>query len=95
MKKYFMYISMALFISGCSGGGGSGDSSFSEDTDLPVSPVSKTIEVGEEIFVGSGDSIVPNSSDTEIVVSHYLNDTKSVKVLSGSVTLLSGNYDAK
>jgi len=89
MKKYFMYIAMALFISGCSGGGGSGDSSFSEDTS------SKTIGVGEEIFVGAGDSITPDSEDTEVVVSHYLNDTKSVKVLSGSVTLLSGNYDAK
>ena len=85
MKKYLMYISIALFISGC----GNGDSSFSDGV------VTSTIEVGSEIFVGSGDSIVADTQDTEIVVSHYLNDTKSVKVLKGSLTLVSGNYNDK
>ena len=86
MKKYLIYIATALVISGCSD---AGDSSFSDGITM------STIEVGSEIFVGPGDSITPDSGDTEIVVSHYLNDTKSVQVLKGSVTLLSGNYNVK
>ena len=85
MKKYFIYVAIALLISGCGGG----DSSFKDGQ------TSKTINKGEEVFVGSGDSITPDNSDTEVVVSHYLNDTKSVRVLKGSVTLISGNYDVK
>lgn len=83
MKKYLIYIATALLISGCS----DGDSSFMDEK------VISTIEVGSEVFVGPGDSITPNTEDTEIVVSHYLNDTKSVEVLKGSITLLSGNYN--
>jgi len=83
MKKYLIYIAIALFISGCSDGG----SSFSDEKTM------STIEAGEEVFVGAGDSITPDTEDTEIVVSHYLNDTKSVEVLKGSISLLSGNYD--
>ena len=85
MKKYLMYISIALLVSGC----GEGDSSFSDGL------ISRSVEVGSEVFVGSGDTVTPDTQDTEIVVSHYLNDTKSVKVLKGSITLVSGNYNVK
>ena len=85
MKKYVIYIAMALLISGCSGGGGG-------EGETPAKTTS-TIGVGEEVMVGANDSITPDTADTEVIVSHYLNDTRSIKVLSGSVSLLRGNYN--
>ena len=86
MKIYLISLSLTiLFFSGCAKNS-SGDSSSTEDNVT-------TIEAGSEMTVKSGDSITPDTNDTEIVVSHHLNNEKSVKVIKGSVSLISGNYN--
>jgi len=83
MKAYLIYFAIAILMSGCGGGGGSGD----------VEGSTYNISEGTEVFINPGDSVVQDTEDTEIVVSHYLNNTKSIRVLKGSITLLLGNYD--
>lgn len=78
MKKYFIYLSLVLFISACS------SSTNNQEA-------SNVFEPDSEFSVESGDYITPNTEDTEVIVSHASNDTRSVKVLSGSVTLVSSN----
>jgi hypothetical protein len=89
MKKYLFYLlllAIAVVTSGCSGGGNSVYSADSNDSN------ETSVNIGETIFVNPGDSIVADTNETEVVISHYLNKTKSVLVLKGSVTLLKGNY---
>jgi hypothetical protein len=58
--------------------------------------VSKTtMSIGVEYSVTSGDVLTATSDDAQIVVTHTLSDgTKTVKLLSGSATLIKGNYES-
>lgn len=80
MKIYLISLSLMIsFLSGCG----------SSSTENNIT----TIKAGSEITVKSGDSITPDTNDTEVIVSHYLDKTKSVKVLKGSISLINGNFN--
>lgn len=52
-----------------------------------------TLKVGESSQVLEGDTLEPNDANTRIEVEHILDDnTKYVTILSGSATLLRGQY---
>jgi len=80
MKKYFIYLIILVLISGCS--------SSTENEGI-----SNVFEVDSEFLVESGDYITPNIEDTEVIITHYSSELRSVQVLSGSVTLVSNRVE--
>ena len=87
MKNIYKYSLALLAAVGFTACGGS-DSSF-EDT--PAQAV--ILGIGESIEVNTGDSVTPLSDETNINVTHSINnDTKVVTVLNGEISYLAGNY---
>ena len=72
-----------IFLTGCGGGGNTSNSAPSTDYCLDVLTINKTCEVQ------SGDTIIPSSNQTRILVQHHYNDnSRYVTLLSGSASLI-------
>lgn len=72
----------SLLLMAMSGCGGS-DYHGTSETEL---------NVGDIMEVNQGDELIQTSSDTEIEITHILDDEKRyVKILSGSATLIKNN----
>jgi predicted component of type VI protein secretion system len=92
MKNINIYLFTLFFVSllfsGC--GEGSNKTVFG---DSPSSAI--TMVLNQEYQVTTGDKLIPDSK-CQIVVLHELdNDTKTVKIVSGSAVLLKGDYASK
>lgn len=71
-----------LLFSGC------GSSDVTGDTESTTQ-----VSAGGTYVLSSGDTIRKNDDGTEIQITHTLETgTKTVEVLSGSITIVKGNY---
>jgi hypothetical protein len=74
-----LFLVIAYAVAGCSG-------------NITGEVSESTVETGDTMIVRSGDKIVKNSDDTEIIIRHIIeNGTKEIEVISGSVTLIKVN----
>lgn len=72
----------ALMFSGCGDGDVTGDSNNTE-----------VVQAGDTYTLSSGDTIRQNDDNTTINITHTIETgVKIVEVLSGSITIVKGNY---
>ena len=83
MIKYITIMLVVTMFVACSSSGGSSSS---------VETVKETVLTGQDIIVYPGDTVIPNDETTDIIINHDFNDTKTVSVLNGSITLIRGDY---
>jgi hypothetical protein len=92
MIKTFRYITFALLVlftfSGCEDKGAK-FANIANSTELQVE-----LQVGVAEEVHSGDEIISESEDAVIELSHaFKDDIKTVTLISGSASLIKGNYE--
>ncbi|MDF1884454.1 hypothetical protein JHD49_10920 [Sulfurimonas sp. SAG-AH-194-C21] len=76
---------LTMIIAGCEG-------KITQGNDTQVSSID--LQIGEVYTINDGDKLINDSNDTEIEVTHRVSsNTKEVKIISGSATLLRGNYE--
>ncbi len=85
----------SLFI-GCGGGSGgdvkSSSSSSSSVASSVVSEIRENLKIGEAITVNSGDKLYKVADDSEISITHDLdNDVRTVTLLNGEVYIVRAN----
>jgi len=86
MKSFLFFCIALLILTGCSDSSSHTDQNNTQDTIT-------TLFAGESAMVYEGDKLLPESTDTYIRVVHNIDDnTKTVNILSGSATLLRGEY---
>ena len=82
IKKYSIALCVAIGLIGCGG-----DAKFETQNNA------RSLTIGETVIVYTGDKVIPENEETVIDVEHTLNDnTKSVTLISGSASLLRGDY---
>lgn len=85
-KYLFVFLAMYM-LTGCGGSSGAGSEADEAGQTLVADP-------NTEVQVSQGDSLMPLSEDTEIRVRHeYTTDQKYITVLSGSASLVRGDYE--
>jgi hypothetical protein len=76
------FLGSLLLFSGC------GSSDVTGDTDSTTQ-----VTTGQTYVLSSGDTIRENEPDTEIQITHTIETgVKTVEVISGSITVVKGNY---
>jgi len=84
IKIAILLSALMIFFSACGNGGGA---EFAGQEEVAM-------VIGETLEVQSGDEIVPEDAQTNIKLTHeYGNPIKKVTLLSGSATLIKGNYE--
>jgi len=82
MKSFLFFCITLLILTGCS------DSSSHTDQNNTQNTIT-TLFAGESAMVYEGDKLIPESTGTYIRVVHNIDDnTKSVRILNGSATLI-------
>lgn len=79
---YITLIAAAMLFVGCSGGGGGGGSNANETA----------LIIGEEILIEEGDKLLAENNAEINVVHEVDNTTKKVTLISGTATLIKGDY---
>lgn len=83
IKESIIILSLAALLTACGSGGSGGEDSVNLGT-------------GEKVSLSSGDKIIKNEENTRVEISHKLEaGQKELTVLSGSITLVKGNYSAE
>lgn len=85
MMKYLLFIfPLAMFLIAC----GDGSRASFEKTQTSIE-----LQLNEPVSVYAGDKVQPEDENTTIKVTHEaIANTKTVTLLSGSATLLRGDY---
>jgi len=83
IKQFVLILFTAALLTACgSGGSGGGDS--------------VKLGAGEKVSLSSGDKIIKDQENTKIEISHKLEaGQKELTVLSGSISLVKGNYSTE
>lgn len=83
IKESIIILSLTALLAACSSGGSVGEESAKH-------------VAGEKISLSSGDKIIKNEENTSVEISHKLEaGQKELTVLSGSISLVKGNYSVE
>jgi|GEM_PF-2088518 len=94
MKKYrYILITTlaALFLSACSEGG---DASFKDgitNISLASYPCQTPVDLSSYAALQSGDTVVKEDANAEVIIYHDVNNTKKICLVNGSAHIIRGN----